>query len=135
VNGVDVKSKYLEDFVNIIRELEHDSISFKVRRNKLTNLNSNIEELKLSKLDNKKLLFFDLSGKGDVGNELSLLHDKLDNKSSLISNLDNFNSSILLVSDPIDEHFLINPHIEVNQKIPQYYYRLIVSRIQFLRSL
>jgi hypothetical protein len=35
VNGVDVKSKYLEDFLNIIREIEHHSISFKVRRNNL----------------------------------------------------------------------------------------------------
>ena len=35
VNGVDVKSNYLEDFLNIIREIEHHSISFKVRRNNL----------------------------------------------------------------------------------------------------
>ena len=115
VNGVDVKSKNLEDFLNIIREIEHDSISFKVRRNKLENLNSNIEELKLSKLDSKEFLFSDLSGKGDVGNELSFFYDKLENKSSLISNLDNFNSSILLVSDQIDENFLINPNIDVNK--------------------
>lgn len=33
----------------------------------------------------------------------------------MLSNLENFSSSILLVSDPIVEYFLINLHIEVNK--------------------